>query len=169
MCGVALDAICPHSHRSCEHVQPMCPNIATPLAVACRGPRRHRSSTPGCSSWTPSPAQPFRRQNPSSRGRRTEGACLGAAGLHSGHLRSPGLEPGTRKDPDPRRRSSRGSGPQNRPARPATVATRRMRPVPSTTSWRYGLSRTCRLVTTTTFIHMARPGPVSAPRGHPPL
>jgi hypothetical protein len=114
----------------------MCPNIATPLAVACRERRRHRSTTPGCSSWTPSPA--IRRQNPSSRGRRTEGACLGAAGLHSGYLRSPGLDPGTRKDPDPRRRSSRGSGPQNRPARPATAAARRMRPVPSTTSWRYG-------------------------------
>src|SRR5580704_824290 len=32
---------------------------------------------------------------------------LGAASLHSGHLRGLGPEPGTWKDPDPRRRSSR--------------------------------------------------------------
>jgi hypothetical protein len=52
----------------------------------------------------------IRRQNPSSRGRGTEGLCLGPASLHSGHLRGIGPEPGTWKDPDPRRGSSRGSG-----------------------------------------------------------
>jgi len=52
----------------------------------------------------------IRRQNPSSRGCGTEDLCLDAAGLHSGHLRGIGPEPGTWKDPDPRRRSSRGSG-----------------------------------------------------------
>jgi hypothetical protein len=41
----------------------------------------------------------------------------------------------------------------------------------STTSWRYGLRRTCRLVTgrfTSTSIHMAKPGPARVPRGHAP-
>jgi len=71
----------------------------------------------------------IRRQNPSSRGRGIEGLCLGAASLHSGHLCGIGPEPGTWKDPDPRRRSSRGSGAQNRPACPAMAATRRLRPV----------------------------------------
>src|SRR4029077_16624104 len=42
-----------------------------------------------------------------------------------------GPEPGTWKDPDPRRRSSRGSGAQNRPACAATAATRRLRVVRS--------------------------------------
>ena len=42
-----------------------------------------------------------------------------------------GLEPGTWKDPDPRRRSSRGSGAQHRPACPAMAATRRLRAIPS--------------------------------------
>jgi hypothetical protein len=37
----------------------------------------------------------IRRQNPSSRGRGTKGLCLGAASLHSGHLRGIGPEPGT--------------------------------------------------------------------------
>jgi transcriptional regulator with XRE-family HTH domain len=36
----------------------------------------------------------IRRQNPSSRGRGTEGLCLGPASLHSGHLRGVGPEPG---------------------------------------------------------------------------
>jgi len=42
-----------------------------------------------------------------------------------------GPGPGTWKDPDPRRRSSRGSGAQKRPACPAMAATRRLRAVPS--------------------------------------
>jgi hypothetical protein len=42
-----------------------------------------------------------------------------------------GPESATWKDPDPRRRSSRGSGAQNRPACPAMAATRRLRPVPA--------------------------------------
>jgi hypothetical protein len=44
---------------------------------------------------------------------------------------APGPGPGTCKDPDPRRQSSRGSGAQNRPACPAMTATRRPRAVPS--------------------------------------
>ena len=59
-----------------------------------------------------------------------------------------GPEPGTRKDPDPRRRSSRGSGGSEQACLPGNggYATPAACPV-STTSWRYGLRRTCRLVT----------------------
>src|SRR5690242_2392832 len=89
------------------------------------------------------------RQNLSSRGRGTAGLCLGAASLHSGTYAASGPEPGTWKDPDPRRRSSRGIRGLS-----IGLAARHWRgnvtpagcPV-STTSWRYGLRRTCRLVT----------------------
>jgi hypothetical protein len=95
---------------------------------ACRRPRQRRSSTPGCSNCTrshPPPASVFPRAR---HGR----SLPGAANLHFGHLRGIGhREPGTWKDPDPRRRSSRGSGAQNRPACPATAARRRLRAVPS--------------------------------------
>ena len=59
-----------------------------------------------------------------------------------------GPEPGTWKDPDPRRRSSRGSGGSEQACLPGNggYATPAGCPV-STTSWRYGLRRTCRLVT----------------------
>ena len=88
------------------------------------------------------------RQNPSSRGHGAEGPCLGAASLHPGHLRGIGPRTGTRKDPDPRRRSSRGSGGSEQACLPgdggyATPAACLV----STTSWRYDLRRTCRLVT----------------------
>jgi hypothetical protein len=89
------------------------------------------------------------RQNLSSRGRGTAGLCLGAASLHSSTYAASGPEPGTWKDPDPRRRSSRGIRRLS-----IGLAARHWRgnvtpagcPV-STTSWRYGLRRTCRLVT----------------------
>jgi hypothetical protein len=58
----------------------------------------------------------------------------------------PNQEPG--KDPDPRRRSSRGSGGSEQACLPGNggYATPAACPA-STTSWRYGLRRTCRLVT----------------------
>ena len=55
-------------------------------------------------------AQPSAARIRPPEGRGAEGLCLGAASLYSGHLRGIGPEPGTWKDPDPRRRSSRGSG-----------------------------------------------------------
>jgi short subunit dehydrogenase-like uncharacterized protein len=75
----------------------------------------------------------IRRQHPSSRCHvraRRGRSLLGAANLHSGHLRGIGhREPG--RILIPRRRSSRGSGAQNRPACPAMAARRRLRAVPS--------------------------------------
>jgi hypothetical protein len=85
--------------------KPVCPNMAGATALGPPGPDGGEAARRGCSSWTrhlPPPESVF-------RGRGTEGLCLGAASLHSGHLRGIGLEPGTWKDPGPRRRSSRGS------------------------------------------------------------
>ena len=91
----------------------------------------------------------IRRQNPSSL-RAWHGRSLPRCGELT--FRTPtrhrAPESGTWKDPDPRRRSSRGSGGSEKACLPGNggYATPAACPV-STTSWRYGLRRTCRLVT----------------------
>jgi hypothetical protein len=88
------------------------------------------------------------RQNPSSRGRGADGLCFGAASLHSGTPPPHRPRTGTWKDPDPRRRSSRGSGGSEQARLPGDGGYETPAGCPvSTTSWRYGLRRTCRLVT----------------------
>jgi hypothetical protein len=85
-----------------------------------------------------------------------------------GHLRGIGPEPGTWKDPGPRRRSSRGSGGSEQACLPGNggYATPADCPV-STNSWRYGLRLTCRLVTgrphrpRSTWPNQARPAPLA--------
>jgi hypothetical protein len=133
------------------------------------GPRRRRSGTPGCLSWTrnhPPPESVFPRA-------RTEGLCLGAASLHSGHLRGIGPEPGTWKDPDPGDGAAGDQKAQNRACLPGNGGTRRLRAVPSQrTSWRYGLRRTCRLVTgrshrpRSTWPNQARLAPLAVTHRH---
>jgi len=110
-----------------------------------RGPRRRRSSTPGCPSWT--------RSHPPLASVPPENAAQKASALvWLIHIPDACAEPGpgsaTWKDPDPRRQSSRGSGGSERACLPGNggYATPAARPV-STTSWRHGLRRTCRLVT----------------------
>ncbi len=90
----------------------------------------------------------IRCQHLSSLRNGAEGLCLGVASSQSGHLRGTGPGSATWKDPDPRRRSSRGSGGSEQACLPGDggSATPAACPV-STTSWRYGLRRTCRLVT----------------------
>jgi len=92
------------------------------------------------------------RQNPSSRGRGADGLCLGAASLHPGHLRGIGPRTWTLTDLEgPRSPATEQPGIRGLriglPARQWRL--RRLRPVcpVSTTSWRYDLRRTCRLVT----------------------
>jgi hypothetical protein len=59
-----------------------------------------------------------------------------------------GPEPGSWKDPDPRRRSSRGSEGSEQACLPGNGGYAMPAACPvSTTSWRYDLRRTCRLVT----------------------
>ena len=93
-------------------------------------------------------AQPSAARIRLPEGAGAEGLCLGAASSHSGHLRGNGPGPATWKDPDPQRRSSRGSGGSEQACLPGNggYATPAACPV-STTSWRHGLRRTCRLVT----------------------
>jgi hypothetical protein len=89
------------------------------------------------------------RQNPSSRGRGTEGLCPGAASSHSGHLRGiepPNRGPGRTLIPgDGAAGDQKGSEQACLPGN-GGYATPAGCPV-STTSRRYDLRRTCRLVT----------------------
>jgi hypothetical protein len=108
------------------------------------GPRRRRSSTPGCSSWTrshPPPASVL----PESAARKVPALVRRAHIPDTCAASGPGSA--TWKDPDPRRRSSRGSGGSEQACLPGDggYATPAACPV-TTTSWRYGLRRTCRLV-----------------------
>jgi hypothetical protein len=102
----------------------------------------------------------------------TVSAPLQVPELASQRLRGIGPEPETWKKPDPRRRSSRGSGTQNRPACTAIVATRRPRPVPSQrflALWCQAQTPSCSRKVTSTSIRTIKPGPASNPLGHAPL
>jgi hypothetical protein len=116
----------------------------------------------------------IRRQHPSSlrarRGRsppRCGELTFGTPTLH----RAPDQEPGRILIP-----ADGAAGDQRlRPGLPAclaTAATRRLRPVPSQPlpgAMVSGAHASCNRRVTSTSIHMARPGPASAPRGHAPL
>ncbi len=160
------------SIRQMSMPKPVGPNMAAATPSARREPRRRRSrsSTRGCSSWTRS-HPPSASVLPESAARKVS-ALVWRAHIPDTYAAS-GPGPGTWKDPDPRRRSSRGS--------------RGLRLGLSARQWRLreacGLSRlnhflalwsqaympSCHRRVTSTSIHMARPGPASAPRGHAPL
>jgi hypothetical protein len=89
----------------------------------------------------------IRRQNPTSRGRGTEGRCLGTASLHSGHLRGIGPEQGPGRILIPGDGAAGDQGAQNRPACPAMTVARHLRAVRLNDLLALRLRRTCRLVT----------------------
>jgi hypothetical protein len=125
--------------------KPVCPNMATATLLGPPGPRRRRSGTPGRSRWTRSHLPP-ESIFPRARRGRSLPRCGELTFRTPPRHRAP--EPGTWKDPDPRRRSSRGSEGTEQACLPGNggYATPADCPV-STTSWRYDLRRTCRLVT----------------------
>jgi len=114
------------------------------LPSARRGPRRRRSSTPGCSSWTRSHPQPA-SVLPESAARKVAALCGELTFRTPTRHRAPNQQParvlipgdGAVGDQGLRLGLSAGHG---------GYATPVACPV-STTSWRYGLRRTCRLVT----------------------
>jgi hypothetical protein len=150
--------------------KPVCPNMATATPLGLPGPRRRRSSTPGCSSWTrnhPPPESVF----PRARHGRSLPRC-GELAFRT-QLRGIGLEPGTWKDPDPRRRSSRGSGGLRigLPARQWRLrdACGLSRLNDLLALWSQAHMPSCNRQGTSTSVHTARPGSASAPRAHAPL
>jgi hypothetical protein len=157
-----------------EHVQtsgePVGPNMATALPSARRGldAQKQHAGLPAL-DMQPSAAS---IRLPEGAAPRVSAPAQGAASSYPDTYAASGPEPGTWKDPDPRRRSNRGSGAQNRPACAATAATRRLRPVPSQrflALWSRAHTPSCSRQVTSTSIRMVKPGPASASRGHAPL
>ena len=113
------------------------------------------------------------RQDPSSEGAaRTVSASVRRAYIPDASAAS-GPGPGTWKDPDPRRRSSRGSGGLRLglPARQWRLrnACGLSRLNDLLALWSQAHLPSCSRQVTSTSVHRARPGPASASRGHAPL
>jgi hypothetical protein len=158
------------SHRQMSMPKPVRARARRPpFPSARRGPRRRRSSTSGCSSWTRNHPQPA-AVLPECAARKVS-ALVWRAHI-AGTYAASGPESATWKDPDPRRRGSRDQGAQNRPACPAMAATRRLRPVrldDFLALWSQTHMPSCNRQVTSASVHMAKPGPASVPRGHAPL
>ena len=139
--------------------KPVGPNMATALPSARRGldaQKQHAGL----------PAQPSAAsiRLPESAAPKVSAPAQGAASSYPDTYAASGPEPGTWKDPDPRRRSNRGSEAQNRPAYAATTATRRLRPVPSQrflVLWSQAHTPSCSRQVTSTSIRMVKPGTAS--------
>jgi hypothetical protein len=131
------------SFRQMSMPKPLCPNMATATPL---GPTRTRAAQKQYAGSLKADAQPT-----AARIHLPEGAARKvSASVRRAHIpdtsAASGHESGTWKDPDLRRRSNRRSGAQNRPVRQwrlrEACGLSRL-----TTSWRYGLRRTCRLAT----------------------
>ena len=125
--------------------KPVCPDMATATPLGSPVPQTAQKQHAGSLEVDAQPS--------AARIRLPEGAARTvSASVRRAYIRdtsaASGPGPGTWKDPDPRRRSSRGSGGSGSACLPGNggYATPAGCPV-STTSWRYGLRRTCRLVT----------------------
>ena len=114
--------------RQMSMPKPVCPNMATATPPGPPGPRRRRSSTPGCSSWRRN-HRPPESVFPRARHGRSLPRCGELAFRTPPRHRAPDREPGTILIPGGGAAGDQGA--QNRPACPAMAATRRLRPVPS--------------------------------------
>jgi hypothetical protein len=136
----------PYSHRQMSMPKPVCPNMATATPLGSPGPRRHRSSTPVPLRWTRSQLPPESIFPRARRGRSLPQCGELTSRLPPRH-RAPNR--GTGRTLIPGDGAAGDQRAQNRPAclpGNGSYATPAGCPV-STTSWRYGLRRTCRLVT----------------------
>src|SRR6266700_7704205 len=127
--------------------KPPCPNMATATPLGPPGPQTAQKQHAGSLEVDGQPSAA--RIHLPEGAARTVSASVRRAYIRDTYAAS-GPEPGTWKDPDPRRRSSRGSGGSEHACPVMTAvngyATPAACPV-SMTSWRYRLRRTCRLVT----------------------
>ena len=119
-----------YSSRQMSMSKPVGPNTATATPL---GPPRAQTAQKQHAGLLELDAQPSVAsiRLPEGAAPNVSAPGAGAASSHPDTYAASGPEPGTWKDPDPRRRSSRGPGAQNRPACAALAATRRLRPVPS--------------------------------------
>jgi hypothetical protein len=143
-----------------------------PLPAARRGPRIAHKQHAGLFELDAQPSAASIRLPEGAAPKVSACPSAGAASSHPDTYAASGTAPGTWKDPDPRRRSNRGSGAQNRPACAAIAATRRLRPGPSQrflALWSQAHTPSCSRQVTSTSIRMVKPGPASVPRRHAPL
>jgi len=131
--------------------RPVCPNMTTATHLGPPGAqtaqRRRRSSTPGRSNWTRSHPLPGIHL-PEGAARKVLPRCGGLKFRTPPRHRAPNLDldrPG--RTPIPGDGAAGDQRAQDRPACPAMAATTPAACPVSTTSWRYDLRRTCRLVT----------------------
>jgi len=149
--------------------KPVGPNLATATPLGPPGPRRCRSSTPGRSSWTRSHVPP-ESVFPRARRGRSLPRCGELTFRTPPRHRAPNREPGRTLIPGDGAAGDQRA--QNRPACPAMAAARRRRAFLSQrflAPWSQAHMSSCNRQVTSTSIHMAKPGPASAPRGHAPL
>ena len=152
--------------------KPVGPNMAAATPSGRREPRRRRSSTPDCSSWTPSHPPPESVLTRARRGRSLPW-CGGLTFRTPTRHRAPDQEPGRMLIP-----GDGAAGDQGAQNRPACLLARRWRLRAACglsrlnhflTLWSQPYMPSCNRRVTSTSIHMARPGPASAPHGHAPL
>ena len=146
--------------------KPVCPNMATATPLGPPEPRRQRSSTAGSSSRTrshPPPASVF----PKTRHGRSLSRC---GELTFRTPRAPNQEPGRILIP-----GDGAAGDQEAPNRPAYPAWRPRDACSLSchndflTLWSQSHTPSCNRQAKSTSIHVAKPGPANAPRGHSPL
>jgi hypothetical protein len=111
-----------YSHRQMSMPKPVCPNMATATAPGRRGPGGAEAARRVAQAGRATIRRTIRRPEGAARkvSASVRRACI------PGHLRGIGPEPGTWKDPDPRR-SSRDQEARNRAACPVLAATRYLR------------------------------------------
>ena len=157
------------AHRQMSMPKPVCPNMATATPLGPPGPRRRRSSTPGCSSWTrnhPPTESVFPRARHGRSSASVRRACIPDIYAASGPNREPGriLIPGDGAAGDQGLRIGL-------PARQWRLrdACGLSRLNDLLALWSQAHMPSCNRQVTSTSIHMAKPGPASVPRGHAPL
>ena len=158
-----------YSHRQMSMHKPVCPNMATATPLGPPGPRRCRSSTPGHSSWARSHL-PSGSVFPRARRGRSLPRCGELTSRTPPRHRAPNREPARILIPGDGAAGDQEA--QNRPACPAMAATRRLRLSSLNdflTLWSQAHLPSCNRQVTSTSIHMAEPGPATAPGGHAPL
>jgi hypothetical protein len=140
-----------------------------PLPSARRGPRRRRSSTPGCSSWTRNHPQPAASSLRARRGRSLPWCGELTFRAPTRH-RAPNQQPGRILIPGDGAAGDQGLR-IGLPARPWRLrdACGLSRLNDFLALWSQAHMPSCNRQVTSTSIHMAKPGPASVSRGHAPL
>ena len=157
------------AHRQMSTPKPVCPNMATATPLGPPEPRRRRSSTPGSSSGTRS-HPPLASVFPRARHGRSLSRCGELTFRTPTRHRAPNQEPGRILIP-----GDGAAGDQEAPNRLA-YPTWRPRDACSLschndflTPWSQSHTPSCNRQAKSTSIHVAKPGPANAPRGHSPL